>query len=134
MSKVQEYIKRLEKHGTTVTVINQPSTESKCSCWEYEWPDKDCIVCGGKGYIDEVVSYTAKAFIFPLVDSPKELDHMNIGVAIGGQVRAYFRPDVDLDSAHYVVWDGIRYRISDVDRAIVEETIIYRLCHMDKVD
>jgi hypothetical protein len=134
MSKSAEYLKRLNKYGTDVEVHMIPSTDNKCTCWEYEWPNKDCPICNGTGYTDEGEVISVKAFVFPLRDSDKELDFINIGIAVGGQVMAYFSPDFDLDSAQYIIWDGIKYKVTGVDRALIADEMMYRSCHMDKVD
>jgi len=134
MSKSNEFIKRLNKYGTTISVYSIPSSSNKCTCWTYDWPDKDCMICGGKGYIDSIVAFDIKAFIFPLRDSDKEIDHINIGKAIGGQIMAYFSPEFNLESIEYAVWDNIKYKITGVDRAIIKDEMIYRSCHLDKVD
>jgi len=134
MSKASQYIKRLNMYGTDVIIHNKPSTTHKCTCWEFGWPNKDCPLCGGKGYIDNIGEIIVKAFIFPLRDSDKQIDYMNIGVAIGGQLMGYFSPDLDLDSAQYIIWDNIEYKVTGVDRAIIGSEMIYRSCHLDKVD
>jgi len=134
MSKSEEFIKRLSKYGTDVIVYNKPTASEKCSCWEYGWPDKDCVECAGRGYTDNIKVIEIKAFLFPLRDSDKQLDFLNIGVAIGGQIMAYFSPEFDLNSAEYVIWDDIRYKVTGIDRAIIGNEMIYRSCHLDKVD
>jgi hypothetical protein len=134
MSKSEEFIKRLNKYGADVIVHNKPTTSKKCSCWLYGWPDKDCELCGGKGYTDIIKIVETKAFIFPLRDSDKQLDFINIGVAIGGQIMAYFSPEFELSLAEYVFWDDIKYKVTGVDRASIGNEMIYRSCHLDKVD
>jgi len=134
MSKSGQFIKRLNKYGTDIVVHNKPNVSTKCTCWNFGWPDKDCSICGGKGYIEVPREVGVKAFIFPLRDSDKQIDYMNIGVAIGGQCMAYFSPDMDLDSAQYVEWDNIEYKVTGVDRALIGNEMIYRSCHLDKVD
>ena len=134
MSKSAEFLKRLNKYGTMVIVHMIPSIANKCTCWEYEWPDKDCILCNGTGYTDAEEIIETKAFIFPLRDSDKELDFMNIGIAIGGQIMAYFSPEFDLPAAQYIIWDEIKYKVTGVDRALIGKEMMYRSCHLDKVD
>lgn len=134
MSKSGAFIARLNRYGTTVSVEMMPTSTTQCSCVEYGWPNPDCTICDGKGWSEDVDVVSVKAFIFPLRDSDKWLDYINIGVAIGGQIMAYFSPLFDLPSAQHVIWDDIRYKVTGVDRAIIADEMIYRSCHLDKVD
>lgn len=134
MSRAKDFIRRVNRYGTTATVYMKPSTDNKCDCWEYNYPDPDCPKCEGDGYLEKARVHTVKAFIFPLRDSNKDIDFINIGHALGGQIMAYFSPDFDLDSAEYVIWNGVKYLVTSVDCAMIEDEMIYRSCHLDRVD
>lgn len=129
MGRAAAFKVKLEAYGTLVDLTMLPTT--KCSCWEYGYPDKDCAICGGSGYVTPGVVVTVKAFVFPL--SPTELTN-EVGTVKMGKGTAYFSPDLDLYEYENVVWDGVRYAISNRNRELIGEEVIYRDCNLDRID
>lgn len=135
MSRAMAFIGRLEHYGTDILLKPKPSTApaNKCSCWEHGYPDPDCSICGGDGYIVEGSSQTVKAFIFPQTDSEKEVAE-DMGIAKGGACRVYLSPEVDLALYEEVTWEEVVYRITQRDKAAIADEIIYKTAILERIN
>ena len=130
MSRASAFKNKLEAFGSSVSLMLLPTT--KCSCWEYGYPDKDCALCDGEGYLTSS-HVDVKAFVLPNEASPKEFTN-DIGTAKVGECTAFFSPDLDLYDYVKVVWDDVTYTIKDRDREMIGSEIIYRVAKLERVD
>jgi hypothetical protein len=133
MSRAEQFRQKLRNYGEDVTFIHRPSTSARCACWEFGFPDPDCLVCDGSGYVTGGTTEPGKAFVLPTVTSTK-LGDLNFGVGAMGSGNIYVDPDLDLTVIEKVMWDGMIYELSDRDRMAIAGEIIYRYARIERVD
>lgn len=132
------FSKRVHKYGQTVTIYWKPSTDAsnKCTCWEDGYPDPDCIICGGDGYMVAVASTTTKAFV---QDFKKRIgERVILGESTdyirSGRKRFYFLPHLIPLNMNYIDFTGDHYRVLEHGEWLIGNDVIYTWATCEVID
>lgn len=135
MGRAAQFAKRVLLYGDAITCILFPDTSesNKCSCWEFGWANPDCETCGGSGYLIGGETVTIKGFVQPREQSWKANQEI-IGFIPGGDGRVFFSGDTDVDAIDEITWHGDKYKLSNRDKEVIKDEVIYRVATIERVE